>query len=440
MRIMRRIGCAALLFLQIFAFSIPASAAVTAGDLITNENAATVANLVSPGNFVLVEQGMRMTIVPTGQLDWPPPYKAATEKYSPQVALNAKGELQKYVAGLPFPFVDLNDPQAANKIVWNFSYGPQAADFIHARNVETSSYRDVGPYGSFLSEILPAELFHSTAAHLVVYNMVGRTELPPIPTDPNVAKTGVRSRFYLGPIMEGGGAFLRYRFVDPNREDAAWYYSLGRVSASMLSTSTGATILDPDSYGGFGAKVEDFNYRLLGLRPMLASVHAEHSPETPCPFDNDRTICPENWEMRQLYVIEATAKAPSVPQKIARGGMSIPKRILYIDSEGWFITASDQYDKDGALWKTLAIFTAYRDRGMPTAREAVYPFKRMIETAIVDEDIQTGFSTVSYMPGKESEEREGWYIDPGVAPSSTAATSAIVNRPAAITRPAATAR
>ena len=81
--------------------------------------------------------------------------------------LNAKGELQKYVAGLPFPFIDLNDPQAANKIVWNFSYGPQAADFIHARNIETSSYRDVGPPGSFLSKILPADPFHSTARHLV---------------------------------------------------------------------------------------------------------------------------------------------------------------------------------------------------------------------------------------------------------------------------------
>ena len=77
---------------------------------------------------------------------------------------------------------------------------------------------------------------------------------------------------------------------------------------------------------------------------------------------------------------------------------------------------------------------------MPTAREAIYPFNREIETAIVDEDIRTGFSTVSYLPGKESEEREGWYIDPGAAPQSSSATSAIVNRPAAITRPAATAR
>jgi hypothetical protein len=33
-------------------------------------------------NFVLVKQGMRLKIVPTERLEWPPPYKAATEKYA----------------------------------------------------------------------------------------------------------------------------------------------------------------------------------------------------------------------------------------------------------------------------------------------------------------------------------------------------------------------
>lgn len=130
---MRCIAGLVLVFLEFLGFASSAIAEVTPGDLITHENAAIVANLVSPGNYVLVEQGMRLKIVPTGQLDWPPPYKAATEKYSSQVTLNAKGELQNYIAGLPFPFVYLNDPQAATKIVWNYSYGPQVADFMHAR-------------------------------------------------------------------------------------------------------------------------------------------------------------------------------------------------------------------------------------------------------------------------------------------------------------------
>jgi hypothetical protein len=144
---------------------------------------------------------------------------------------------------------------------------------------------------------------------------------------------------------------------------------------------------------------------------MLAVVNAANSPAKACPTDGGRTICPENWEMRRLYVIEADAKQTSA----LGGSLSIPKRVLYIDSEGWFITASDQYDHDGKLWKTLATFNAYRDRPIPDASTAIWPFKRMFQTALVDEDVTTGFSTVALSSGFETEEHEGWYINMGIA-------------------------
>ncbi|HLX05522.1 MAG TPA: DUF1329 domain-containing protein, partial [Candidatus Binatus sp.] len=151
----------------------------------------------------------------------------------------------------------------------------------------------------------------------------------------------------------------------------------------------------PDSAFGFSARIQDYSYRLLGERPMLASVEAENSPAQPCAADNGRTVCPENWEMRNLYVIEATAK----PRGALASNVIIPKRIFYTDSEGWFITASDQYNPQGQLWKTIATFHAYRDRAAPNARVAIYPFKRIFQTALVDEDVTSGFSTVVYSPG-----------------------------------------
>ncbi len=135
----------------------------------------------------------------------------------------------------------------------------------------------------------------------------------------------------------------------------------------------------------------------------------------PCQFDNNRSVCPEAWEIRQLYVIEATAKPLSWHQRIGGDGVLIPKRVLYIDSEGWFITASDQYDGQGKLWKTIATFNTYNDRPVADARVAIYPFKRMFQTALVDEDIQDGFSSVVYMPGHESDDHESWYINMGIA-------------------------
>src|SRR5262249_24830654 len=91
---------------------LPAGAEVQDGDLITPADASKVENLLSPGSLALVKHGMRMKIIPAEHLESPPPYRAATEKYSPQVALAPDGNLENYVAGLPFPMVEPSDPQA----------------------------------------------------------------------------------------------------------------------------------------------------------------------------------------------------------------------------------------------------------------------------------------------------------------------------------------
>ena len=44
-------------------------AGVNPGDTITKDQASQVADLVSPGNLILVQQGMTMKIVPTDRLD-----------------------------------------------------------------------------------------------------------------------------------------------------------------------------------------------------------------------------------------------------------------------------------------------------------------------------------------------------------------------------------
>ncbi len=418
--------------------SLPrAHADVKPGDVITKDNADKVANLLSPGNYVLVREGMQLRIVPTDKLDWPPPFRSATEKYSPQVQLGADGTLKGYTAGQPFPLVDPNDPQVATKVMWNFSYRPLYSDDIDMRYPEVATF-DKTATGSPLS--------YYTVGHFAFYNNIGRIEVPPIPTDPDGAASGIRYRFGFYPFMEPaslrGYGMVRQRHIDPTIEDNVWVFNpatrhVRRESPMVLSDAIGAlpgfgggggagaggyggggggaggaggagafaNTLDPDSYFGFSGKIEDFNYRFLGEKQMLASVHAEHSPEPQCPFDGGKTICPENWEMRHLYVIEADSK----PGR----DLSIPKRIFYIDSEGWFITASDQYDRDGKLWKTIATFDTYRDRPVPDARVAIYPYKRMFQLGLVDEDLDTGYSSVVYMPGTTAPDRECWYIDMG---------------------------
>jgi uncharacterized protein DUF1329 len=355
-----------------------------------------------------------MKIIPTERLEWPPPYKAATEKYSAQVRLGEKGELRNFVAGLPFALVDPNDPQAATRAVWNYSCRPLATDDLDVPGVETVSNRD-------RDEIPGQPVQRVVIGHAAVYNNIGRTEVQPFPTDPEANVTGIRYRYGAFPLLEPatprGNGFLRFRYLDPDMEDNIWVYNPGarrvaRVRADQ-SAAKGTATIDPDSSFGFAAKIEDFDYRLLGIgiKPMLEVVHASALPAPACEFDNRRTVCPEDWEIAPALYRGGDGEASRLASAIGTNGLDIPKRILYIDSESWFIAASDQYGKDGALWKTVALFTAYRDRSALDARVAIYPFRRIFQTAMVDENIQNGFSTISYTPGHETRNSEGWYIN-----------------------------
>ncbi len=427
-------------------FSMPAPAAVKPGDVITKENASQVRDLLSPGNYVLVQRGMEMNIVPTSKLDWPPPYKTATEKYSPQVGLAPDGTLKNYVAGQPFPLLDPNDPQLAEKIMWNFSYRPLYSDDADLRFPQVASY-EAKSSGDPISFFM--------VGHFAFYNNLGRIEVKPVPTDPDAKASGIRYRFGFYPFLEPaslrGYGMVRYRHIEPKIDDNTWVFNpqtrrLRRQSPEILSDAIGAlpgfsggagggrggspvgagggasayvNTIDPDSYFGFAGKVEDFNYKFLGEKSMLACVHARYSPEKPCEADGGHTICPEDWEMRRLYVVEADVKPGH--------DLSIPRRIFYIDSEGWFITASDQYDRQGKLWKTLATFNTFRDRPVPDAEIAIYPYKRIFQLGLVDEDVDQGSSSVIYMPGKTSPERECWYIDMGVVDEAFFVPQALEN-------------
>ena len=416
------------------ALAIPslAHAQVKPGDVITSTNAAKVQGLVSPGNYILVQQGMQINVVPSEKLEWPPPYTSATEKYHAQVKLMPDGSLQNYVAGQPFPLLDPNDPDMATKIMWDYSFRPLYSDDADLRFPEIAAYKPDSkgePVGYF------------TVGHLAFYNNIGRIEVPPVPTDPDGAASGIRYRFGFYPFLEPaslrGYGLVRYRHIDPKTEDNTWTFNplsrrIKRQSVETLTDAIGmitgfsgggggggqgaggpggsspalVSTMDPDSFFGFSGKEGDYSFKYVGDKNMLACVHAKNSPETVCPYDGGRTICPENWEMRHLYVVEADAKPGS--------NFSISRRILYIDAEGWFITASDQYDRQGALWKTIVAYNTYRDRPVPDARVAVYPYKRIFQLGLVDEDLDSHISTVAFMPGPTAPDRECWYIDMGV--------------------------
>lgn len=404
-----------------------ALAQVKPGDVITPDNAYKVKDLVSPGVFYKVQQGMQIKIAPSDRIDWPPPYKDATEKYSEQVRLSPDGRtVENYVAGQPFPFLDPNDPKVAAKIIWNNVFRPLQTDDYDLRYFSCDNVRSGRnePY-RVLDQI--------DVGHYAGYNEIGRTEVEPMPVDQDFKKTGRYWLFGLYPIMapEGmrGAGFLRYRYADPKKSDDIWSWNTGsrrlrRLDEGIMSdavTGSGTpsegggniVVFDPDHYSGFNAKVEEYNYRFLGSKSMLGVVHAVNSPEVTCPTDGGGSACPENWETRQMYIVEAT------PRRHTNNSQALQSRtVLYIDSEVWFPLYEDAYDQQGQLWQDHIYWLTYRDRPVPDARVAIYPFKRSFVVGAAATDTQTGMSAMCYLPSRNTPEKECWYINMGAVDRS----------------------
>jgi hypothetical protein len=175
---------------------------------------------LTPGSYVLVTRGIPVRIVSSSRLDWPPPYRVATERYSPQVSLSADGAFNGYVSGLPFPLLDTNDPAIATKIIWNYTYRPMYSDDFDIRYPEMATYAPS-------SDATPVNYF--IVGHMAQYNNFGRVEVPPIPTDRDALASGIRSKFAMFPFIEpsavNGYGMLRFRYMDPNRADDIWMYN-----------------------------------------------------------------------------------------------------------------------------------------------------------------------------------------------------------------------
>jgi hypothetical protein len=396
-----------------FLFLIVASANATVkpGDVITPANAAQVKDLVSPGVYSAVTHGMHMDIVPSERIDWPPPYREATEKYSSQVRLtNDHRSLLGYVAGQPFPLIDPNDPYVGSKVMWNNVFRP-----IHTDDYDLRFYDCQSEYvrpGQDQNVIEDLEI-----GHYAGYNLFGRTEVEPMPVDPDFKQSGRLWMFALYPVLspsdQRGVGIVRYRYQDPNRGDDTWDWQPGtrrvrRLNEAINSSATGAQSFDPDHYAGFNPKTEQYNFKFLGERQMLASVHAQHSPEQTCPYDGGATACPEAWELRHVYIVEAA------PRRDANNPGALDKLTnVYVDTELAFNPYIDTYDQKGHLWRSHIYWLAYRDRPVPDARVAIYPFKREFIVGAASIDVQAGFSTMCYLPGQHTPERECWYVNMG---------------------------
>jgi hypothetical protein len=392
----------------------PVSADVVPGDLITKANADKVKGLVPEGIMWCVLNGMDLEIVPYVEVPAPLDYIAATEKFSAQVKLGDDLELIDWVAGMPFPNIDNNDPMAAAKIMYNFQrshYFSETLDLAYFDADTGTMLTDAKGNPKYLVER------HFIPEWLRVLRYQGRLRHDPIPDiEPNDDKVFYKAGLY--PLVEPfdlkGVGGVSYRYLEQERHDDTWLYlpllrRVRRLSSSQRSDALFGQDIDIDSYGGYAGQIPWFEWRLLGEKTMLASIHGVRLPPTPCKGDGGLTFC-EVWEKRPAtYIVEGRSKLPNY---------AFSKRLIYVDKETSLIGTSDLYDWNDELWKNVQIsFRA--DKKPNPAADLEYDEVRLFAYAYSVVDIQLTHSTRVAIPGLAIQDEPGWYVDLGPQPPSS---------------------
>ncbi|MGH7961286.1 MAG: DUF1329 domain-containing protein [Candidatus Binatia bacterium] len=323
------------------------SADVKPGDVITKDNMNTAGDLLIPGMQWFVKQGMPIKVTPYKKVELPRLYKEATEKYAGQVKLSADGkDIYNYVAGLPFPGIDLNDPMAAYKIMWNHEQKPAYTD-----NVGTEWILELVNAKGELERTYGSQFWR----RMMWTGRMYTNPKPVIPHNPPMRYTEQFGPLFIPNDLKGAGV-LNNRYLNADDPDDSYIYlpelrRVRRLSVANRSDAFWGTDMDLDSLWGFNAKVPYWTFRLLADKEILAPVHiGEYGTRKMwCapPDGKHGTLafmpCNINWEKRPVYVVEG------LPSGYSQYAFS--KRIFYIDKDFWNMNFSEVYDQGGELWK-----------------------------------------------------------------------------------------
>ncbi|HEY2774592.1 MAG TPA: DUF1329 domain-containing protein [Candidatus Binatia bacterium] len=377
------------------------------GTKINRSNVDKYKEYMSPGVKAAVDNGSELSVVPYQKIPIPKAYIEATEKYAGQVSLDDKNDLKNWVAGRPFPTIDPNDPKAAVKIMWNFGRTSYFNDDlgVHLPDADTGSYAKNGDKPNYLVE---RHFIVDWSRNLRFFGRLHHDPIPAIPDNPDQVFNKQGFFPLIEPFDLKGVGSVSFRYIDPTRQDDTWLYTptirrVRRLSSAQRSDALFGQDIDLDSFGGYAGQIPWFDWKLIGQKPMLASLHGKNLPPKICPGDGGVTYC-EDWEMRpKMWVVEGRAKLH---------GYAYSKRLIYVDDEASMIPYSDLFDNNEELWKVVLINIRSSNQPNPHV-DFKYPEERMFVYGFTVLDLQLGHGTRAAIPGMAFPDEPGWYIDRG---------------------------
>ena len=304
-----------------------------------------------------VHHGLKIRLVPTKRLDWSAGFTQATEKYSSQVGLDKDDYITNYVAGAPFPTVNLTDPKAAVKIAYNWHMGPFMPDDF-----------SLAPWGSYAyldssGAIEPQEDYNYVCDQFTFLRFAHRTEIDPRPnlgSNPEgfewKARCNEWSSTPMGDGGEGSGIWIRY--LDPQRGDEFYGFNsqtrrIRRSGAGSQAVGEGCRSCHQPYWAYALPKTEYYSYRILGTTALAACLTANDEPAGLRPAERALSMGEEPFELRNAYILEMRPKASD-------GGNL--RTLVFIDTEAYVWIAAEFFDGNE---RTAAAIPLWRSRPSP---------------------------------------------------------------------------
>ena len=269
--------------------------------------------------MLAMHHGFRIEVTPTHRLQWSAGFQTATEKYSPQVGLDKDDYITNYIAGMPFPLIDVNDPKAAVKIAYNWHFGPVLPDDFSLSPWSVNGYL---ANAQEPATIVPANDMDNVCEQFDFLRYAHRTEVEPRPTM-GANSTGVEWKARCnqwttisigGSSGEGAGIWVRH--TDPRTSDDFYSFSqetrrLRRMEIDLAFPNRVCRRCHQPYWAYALPKTEIYTYRLLGTVPILACMSAKDEPAGIEAQESGYALTQEPFELRRAYILEMTPIKPT---------------------------------------------------------------------------------------------------------------------------------
>ncbi|MDO8177861.1 MAG: DUF1329 domain-containing protein [Undibacterium sp.] len=288
--------------------------------------------------------GLKMKLTNSRPLALDPSVDVATKKYSDRVKFDtATREVTGYVAGLPFPDISDKDPNAGDKVMWNFYYAAPQGNQINYRVawVLIDGNKGVDQVQDY------------AFVRLWKKNRLDGGE--PVLGDGSVLTETLYAAVAPEDIKGTGTFTVRY---DQSRFEDQWAYI---KSARRIRRLSGSAWMDP--VGGLGMLNDEIyvwnarpslykQTKLIGKRWILVSTNTNPKVDaskkgTPAEWTSINTGVAPYWnplleyQPREVYVIEGTPPAEH----------PYSKKIVYVDTKVPVVYMGEMYDKKGEIWR-----------------------------------------------------------------------------------------